>query len=95
MSTEKPNVSKGIIDRLKALDDLPHFPDALVKLERAVASDEPLEIQDIVNLISQDTRLAAGLIGLVITAYYTTGTRICDLSVAIVGFGINLLRWRA
>ena len=92
MSTAKPNVSKGIIDRLKALDDLPHFPDALVKLERAVASDVPLEIQDIVQLIAQDPRLAAGLIGVVNTAKYTTGTPISDLSEAIVRVGINDVR---
>ncbi|WEJ61959.1 HDOD domain-containing protein [Thiomicrorhabdus lithotrophica] len=92
MSTEKPNVSKGIIDRLKALDDLPHFPDALVKLERAVASDEPLEVQDIVQLIAQDPRLAAGLIGVVNTAKYTTGVPISDLSEAIVRVGINDVR---
>ena len=92
MSTAKPNVSKAIIDRLKALDDLPHFPDALVKLERAVASDEPLEIQDIVQLIAQDPRLAAGLIGVVNTAKYTTGVPISDLSEAIVRVGINDVR---
>ena len=92
MSTEKPNVSKGIIDRLKALDDLPHFPDALVKLERAVSSDESLELQDIVQLIAQDPRLAAGLIGVVNTAKYTTGVPISDLSEAIVRVGINDVR---
>lgn len=92
MNTEKPNVSKGIIDRLQALDDLPHFPDALVKLERAVSSGEPLKIQDIVQLIAQDPRLAAGLIDVVNTAKYTTGVPISDLSEAIVRVGINDVR---
>lgn len=87
----KPNVSKGILDRLKALDDLPHFPDALVKLEQAIASDTA-EIGSIVQLIAQDPRLAAGLIGVVNTAKYTTGMPISDLSAAIVRIGIKDVR---
>lgn len=91
-ATAKPNVSRAIIERLKALDDLPHFPDALVKLERAISSDEALELKDIVQLIAQDPRLAAGLIGVVNTAKYSTGVPIADLSEAIVRVGIKDVR---
>lgn len=90
--TNKTNVSKRIIDRLKVLDDLPHFPDALVKLERAIATEQNLEVSDLVKLIAQDPRLAAGLIGVVNTAKYTTGMQISDLSEAIVRVGINDVR---
>jgi len=36
---KKQNVSKVILERLRALDDLPHFPDALMKLEQILVSD--------------------------------------------------------
>lgn len=88
----KPNVSKAIMDRLKALDDLPHFPDALVKLEQTLATDETVQIGDLVQLIAQDPRLAAGLIGVVNSAKYTTGMPISDLSEAIVRIGIKDVR---
>jgi len=93
MSEEaKPNVSKKILERLQALDDLPHFPDALVKLERSIAKDENVNVADIVQLIAQDPRLAAGLIGVVNTAKYSVGMPISDLSEAIVRIGMKDVR---
>jgi len=91
-NASKPNVSKVILERLKTLDDLPHFPDALVKLERSLSSNDNVQVEEMVQLIAQDPRLAAGLIGVVNTAKYTTGTQISDLSEAIMRVGINDVR---
>lgn len=88
----QPLVGKAILERLKDLDDLPHFPDALVKLEYALTHDTELKIQDVVHLIALDPRLAAGLIGMVNTAKYSMGTQISDLSEAIVRIGIKDVR---
>ncbi|MDX1346775.1 MAG: HDOD domain-containing protein [Thiomicrorhabdus chilensis] len=92
---KKPNVSKVIIERLHALDDLPHFPDALMKLERLLASGEDIHINDLVQLIAQDPRLAAGLIGVVNTAKYSMGTKVTDLSEAVTRIGTQDVRLMA
>lgn len=95
-STEKKsNVSRVIIERLKSLDDLPHFPDALMKLERMLASDEVIHIKDLVQLIAQDPRLAAGLIGVVNTAKYYMGKQVTDLSEAVARIGTGDVRLMA
>ncbi|MDG6774108.1 HDOD domain-containing protein [Thiomicrorhabdus sp. ZW0627] len=94
-STNKPSVSKVIIERLHALDDLPHFPDALMKLERLLASGEDIHVDDIVQLIAQDPRLAAGLIGVVNTAKYWMGEKVTDLSDAVIRIGTQDVRMMA
>ncbi|MDG6778417.1 HDOD domain-containing protein [Thiomicrorhabdus sp. zzn3] len=94
-ATNKPNVSKAIIERLQALDDLPHFPDALMKLERLIASGEDVHVDDVVQLIALDPRLAAGLIGVVNTAKYSMGKKISDLSEAVMRIGTQDVRLMA
>jgi len=89
---KKPNVSKAILERLKVLDDLPHFPDALFKLERSIATNDDIQVDEIVTLIAQDPRLAAGLIGVVNTAKYSTGSKISGLSEAITRVGLKDVR---
>lgn len=94
-ANKNPNVSKTILERLSSLDDLPHFPNALIKLERVLSSNDAVSTDEIVQLVAQDPRLAAGLIGVVNTAKYTTGTDISDLSDAIVRVGVKDVRLMA
>ncbi|WP_019555845.1 HDOD domain-containing protein [Thiomicrorhabdus arctica] len=91
----KPNISKAILERLQSLEDLPHFPDALIKLEYVLSTDENIKIDEIVQLIVQDPRLVAGLIGVVNTAKYTTGNHITDLAEAISRVGLKDVRLMA
>lgn len=91
----KSNVSKVIIERLKALDDLPHFPEALIKLERMLASGAPVHLDEVVQLIAMDPRLAAGLIGVVNTAKYYMGHQVTDLDEAVVRIGTQDVRMMA
>jgi len=91
----KPNVSKVIIDRLKTLDDLPYFPEALMQLEKLIASDEPVHMDQVVQVIAKDPRLAAGLIGVVNTAKYSMGTKITDLPDAMMRIGLQDVRLMA
>ncbi len=91
----KSNVSKVILERLQTLEDLPHFPDALMKLERVLSTDKNIKVEDIVQLVAQDPRLVAGLIGVVNTAAYTTGKHISDLAEAISRVGLKDVRLMA
>ena len=91
----KPNMSKVILERLESLEDLPHFPEALIKLERILVLDDNVNVDEIVQLVSQDSRLVAGLIGVVNTPKYTTGTRITDLNSAVVRVGLKDVRLMA
>ena len=91
----KSNVSKIILERLQTLENLPHFPDALMKLERVLSTDKNIKVEEIVQLIAQDPRLVAGLIGVVNTAKYTTGNHISDLAEAISRVGLKDVRLMA
>ena len=93
--TPKPNVSKVIIDRLRALDDLPHFPEALMQLEKLLASGESVHMDEMVQVIAKDPRLAAGLIGVVNTAKYSMGTKTTDLPDAMMRIGLQDVRLMA
>ncbi|MGM0541279.1 MAG: HDOD domain-containing protein [Pseudomonadota bacterium] len=89
---DKPNVSKVILERLHSLENLPHFPDALIKLERELSTNENIKAEEIVQLIAQDPRLVAGLIGMVNTAKYTTGNHVSDLAEAVSRVGLKDVR---
>lgn len=91
----KPNVSKAIVDRLKSLDDLPHFPEALMQLERLLAKDDKVDMEQVVQTVAKDPRLAAGLIGVVNTAKYSMGKKITDLSEAMTRIGLQDVRLMA
>jgi len=93
MSEEaKPNVSKEILDRLKSLDNLPHFPEALIKLEKAISDDEDLQIDQIADLVAQDPRMVAGLIELSNSVKYYMGEQVHDISEAITRIGLTDVR---
>lgn len=94
-AVKKPHVSKVIVDRLKTLDDLPHFPEALMQLEKLLSSGEDVHMTQIVPLIAKDPRLAAGLIGVVNTAKYSMGAKITDLTEALVRIGVQDVRLMA
>jgi len=91
----KPNISREIMQRLKSIDDLPHFPDALMKLEQALVANENLPMEKIVQLIAQDPRLVAGLINMANSAKYTTGKEVNDLSDAVTRIGLKEMRLMA
>ena len=89
---KNPSVSIEILERLKAVDDLPHFPAALVKLERELSANENISVEEIVGLVAQDPSLAAGIVGVANSAKYSTGAGIADLAEAIVRIGIKDVR---
>jgi len=95
MATKKPNVSRVIMERLKALDDLPHFPDALMKIEQLLSSDEEVFIDDLSTLVAQDPRLTAGVIGVVNSAKYSPGYDISDIGEAVNRLGTTDIRMMA
>lgn len=87
----KPNISREIMQRLKSLDDLPHFPDALMRLEQALIENEDLPMQNIVQLVAQDPRLVAGLIEMANSAKYMTSKTVTDVSDAVTIIGLKLV----
>ena len=91
----KPNISKEIMDRLKSLDELPHFPDALMRLEHALIKNENLPMREIVQLIAQDPRLVAGLIDMANSAKYMTGQEVNHLADAVTVIGLKEMRLMA
>ncbi|GKT11742.1 MAG: hypothetical protein ISEC1_P0711 [Thiomicrorhabdus sp.] len=86
------SASQEIIECMKAVDDLPHSPAALVKLEKELATNPDVNIGEIVLLVAQDPSLAAGIIGVVNSAKYTTGKLVSDLNEAIVRVGVKDVR---
>lgn len=88
----KPNISKEIMERLKSLDELPYFPDALMRLEQALNENENLPMENIVQLIAQDPRLVAGLIKMANSAKYMTGNEVNDLADAVTIIGLKEMR---
>ncbi len=91
----KPSVSNTVLERLKSLDDLPHFPNALAKLEKLLSQQDLPDIAEISQIIIQDPRLTAGLIGVANTAKYTNGSKVTDLSDAISRIGLKDIRTMA
>lgn len=85
------NISLEILERLKALDNLPHFPETLLKLEREVANNDDISIEEIADLVAQDARLVAGLIRLANSAKYSMGQETNDLKDAITRIGLKEL----
>lgn len=92
VTSAKKNVSQSILDRLKTLDDLPHFPNALFKLERVLAAKDLPDLDEVVQMVAQDPRLTAGIIGIVNTAKYSSGQKTTDLAEAIMRIGIKDIR---
>lgn len=88
---QKPNVSVEILERLKALDNLPHFPGTLLKLDREIANNDNISIDEVVDLVAQDARLVAGLIKLANSAKYSMGEEIQDLGDAVFRIGYREL----
>ncbi len=88
---QKPNVSVEILERLKALDNLPHFPGTLLKLDREIANNKDLSIEQVVDLVAQDARLVAGLIKLANSAKYSMGQEVHDLNEAVFRIGYREL----
>lgn len=89
------SVTKEIVERLAELGDLPHVPDALIKLEKLLADDSQAEITDIVNLIAMDSRLTAGIIFMANSAKYSLGSKVTDLFEAVIRIGLHDVRMLA
>lgn len=85
----KPNVSKEILERLKSIDSLPHFPETLLKLDRMIANDDDVSVEDVTDLVARDPRLVAGLIKLANSAKYSMGDEVTDLDNAITRIGFK------
>lgn len=91
----KANVSKVILQRLKMLDDLPHFPAALMKLEQMLSSSEDVHLSEVAALVAQDPRLTAGIIGVVNSARYSPGYEITNIEEAVQRLGTKDIRMMA
>lgn len=86
------NTSQDIINRLKGVDSLPHFPAALMKLEKILSSETTPNNDEIVDLISQDPRMVAGMINVVNSARYSPGYQVTDLNEAVNRIGLKEVR---
>lgn len=91
-TASKASISSKVMERLKALDDLPHFPSALSNLERLIAKEQVPEVHDLEQVIIKDPRLTAGLIGVANTAKYAAGRKVTELKEAISLIGIKDIR---
>ena len=89
--TKNTNVSVEILERLKSLDNLPHFPETLLKIDREIANNPEITTEEIVDMVAQDSRLVAGLIQLANSAKYSFGQEIHDLNEAVVRIGFKEL----
>lgn len=89
--SKNTNVSVEILERLKALDNLPHFPETLLKIDREIANNPDVTTEEIVDMVAQDSRLVAGLIKLANSAKYSFGQEIHDLNEAVVRIGFKEL----
>lgn len=89
--TKNSNVSVEILERLKSLDNLPHFPETLLKIDREIANNPDVTTEEIVDMVAQDSRLVAGLIQLANSAKYSFGQDIHDLNEAVVRIGFKEL----
>lgn len=92
---KKPNVSRVILERLKTLDDLPRFPNALMKLEQILVGDQDVHLEDVSSLVAQDPRLTAGVIGVVNSARYSPGFEITSIDEAVNRLGTKDVRMMA
>ena len=91
----KPNVSRVILERLKVLDDLPRFPNALMKLEQMLSSNKDVHLDEVAALVAQDPRLTAGIIGAVNSARYSPGYNITNIEEAVQRLGTQDVRMMA
>lgn len=91
----KSNISKVIMQRLKLLGDLPHFPEAIIKLEQLLSSGIEVHLSDVAGLVAQDPRLTAGIIGVVNSARYSPGFEITNIEEAVQRLGTQDVRMMA
>lgn len=87
----RENVSVSILERLKELDNLPHFPGTLLKLDREIANNSDITMEEVVDMVAQDPRLVAGLIKLANCAKYRVGKPVTDLATAVTSIGFKQL----
>lgn len=85
-------VSKEIVERLAELGDLPRMPQALMQLEKMLASDDNHDVNEIVKVITLDARLTAGIIFIANTAKYFLGEPVNDLNEAVIRIGLDDIR---
>jgi HD-like signal output (HDOD) protein len=72
--------------------DLPSFPDVAVRVRKALTNDE-VDVDDVVRIISAEPALAARLLQLANSAALNaTGKRVTDLRAAISRIGFNMAR---
>jgi HD-like signal output (HDOD) protein len=72
--------------------DLPSFPDIAVRVRKALTNDQ-VDIDDVVRIVSAEPALAARLLQLANSAALnTTGRRVTDLRSAISRIGFNMAR---
>lgn len=91
MAQNASNVSSNLIEKLRTLDDLPHFPDALMKLEQLLLTGD-VHLEDISEVVALDPRLTAGLISVVNSARFSPGYEIGDINDAVNRLGVSDVR---
>ncbi len=73
---------------VKIIDELPQFPDSIVKIQRLL-DDPNSKIQEIANLISSDVSLASDLLKLVNSAAYALATPCRSINEAVKFVGLR------
>lgn len=84
--------SAEVVDELAELKRLPSFSDMIVRYDGLIKRSRGAHIQEVVELISLDPRMAAGILNVVNSARYSSGFVIEDLSQAIARLGVSDIR---
>lgn len=84
--------SAEVVDELAELKRLPSFSDILVRYDALINHPKGAHISEVVELISLDPRMAAGILNVVNSARYSSGFVIEDLSQAIARLGVSDIR---
>jgi HD-like signal output (HDOD) protein/CheY-like chemotaxis protein len=79
-------------DRIGRVEQLPSPPQLYLRLMNALETDEQTSAADIARLVSADPAIAAKVLQLCNSAYFSNGRTITDLRAAVTRLGIATLR---
>lgn len=82
---------KDILAALEGADQLPPFPDVLIRLERELSQPD-VSVLRLASLLEEDVALVAQLLRVANSAYYGGRTRITSVADAAIRLGMQELR---
>ncbi len=86
------NVSKLILERLRLIDALPHFPEPLIQLESMLSTGDVPHMDTLSALILKDPRLTSGVIFSANTAKYCDSGSVDCVEKAVSRIGLSDVR---